>query len=248
MELGIGSETVLKNYMILDSELAGHFEKRETVGFTLVAEDFRVSSAKDDVKNGFIHLDYFGEGLEHYLDSLVAAEQTECEDDCPAGHAELGFIGGRFLERDLGNAVRYKVDLADIDIVDIAEHGNAAAVHNDHAVGDAAEVGERFEIGRRGLLEHGVKSCDDGNIDLLQEDVKVAAGGTAEKTKFVLDGKNVDAAEVNVIGGAEVVVFDISTDFEFYGLVITAFKIRLHGDDDGLEFEVGGELEAINKV
>ncbi len=57
----------------------------------------------------------------------------------------------------------------------------------------------------------------------------------AEESEIMLYGDNVHMTEINVVGGTDVVVFDVTADFKLDGVGILAWAAGLERNDEGIK-------------
>ena len=64
----------------------------------------------------------------------------------------------------------------------------------------------------------------------------------------MLDADEVNVAEIDVVSGADVVLFDVSAYFEFYGVGVFCFRAGSHRDDEWFEVFRGDLFYAIHEI
>ncbi len=77
MQLFIADEPVMKYHVLSQPKLIYLLLKGEPVGFTVVLEHCRMGHAQNNIQNRWLCLDYRRHRIEHNLDPLVFAQQTE---------------------------------------------------------------------------------------------------------------------------------------------------------------------------
>jgi hypothetical protein len=65
-----------------------------------------------------------------------------------------------------------------------------------------------------------MKRCYYRGLQSVEQQAQIRAGITAKKAEFVLNTDNINVTEINIIGGTNVVTFDILTDFELDWIMI----------------------------
>ncbi len=70
----------------------------------------------------------------------------------------------------------------------------------------------------------------------------------AEESEFMLDGDSVHVTEIYVVGGTDVVVFDVAADFKLDGVGILAWAAGLHRNDKGIKVLRGSCSDTLDEV
>jgi hypothetical protein len=65
-----------------------------------------------------------------------------------------------------------------------------------------------------------MECCYYGGIQSVKQQAQIRAGFAAKQAELMLDGNHINVAEVNIIGGADIIVLYVLTDFKLYGIII----------------------------
>ena len=200
-ELLVADEAIVEDDVGVDAEALRARLKHVSVGLAVLLLDVRMRRAEHDVDGVRMLREDRGHRVDHVLDALVGREEAEGEDDRAALDAEL--VLATAIGRD-GNAVRDDVDLRRVHAVHGVEERRAVAAHDDEAVGEADERVHHGALHGIGLREDRVERRDDRHAEIAQELEHVAAGLRSEDAVLVLDGDDVDGADVEEVSGAPV--------------------------------------------
>ena len=108
------------------------------------------------------------------------------------------------LAGTLGDAVRNDVDAVRRDAVDVGQRAGAEAAHHHQPLGGLGDLFDHAALRQARPGEDGVQGRDDRHAQLAQERQQQATGSPAEDAELVLHGHQVDAVDVEIVGGPAV--------------------------------------------
>ena len=141
-----------------------------------------------------------------------------------------------------------QADLPLVDPIDVPQHIHPPLVHGDDQVRPFADLHHRAVIVRLGLLQHSMERRDDRCLETPQQQAQVGAGVAPEQPEFVLHARDIHVAEIDVVGGADVIVPDVAPDLELDRIAVPDRRVRPDGHDQRLHLPPGGSAHAAEQV
>ncbi len=187
--------------------------------------------------------------VENVLNALVGRKQAEGKQHHLAFDAELVFEVGGVNEAHVGDSVRNHVDLGGRRIVDFLQHPPAALRHNNHASGKREQFAHDAALIGPGFAQDGMQRGDDRHLQIAQQGQDVTTGRSAEDSELVLKADDVNVADVEEIGGAQIGRLVLLFDFEahHFRIIIAALDV-VDGDREALALRVRGAIAASRSV
>ena len=154
---------------------------------------------------------------------------------CPC-KTEFRFGAMRFTKRQVGNSVRYDLDLAGRHVMRQPEQLTAFLRHDDDLRRYIYDALHHIMLGRRWLGEHRMKGRDHRHVEPRQELDNVAARLPAKNSVFMLKGNNIEAGIVQERGPVHIFVDVLVLDRQAHGarVVVGTTRIR-HRYDAGVQ-------------
>jgi hypothetical protein len=234
VQLFLADEPVVEDHVILDAEPPGLRLERHAIRLALVLAHVRVRGAEHDVDRVRPRRHDARQRLDDVLDALVGRQQPESQEHRAPVDAEpplaLSAVG------HVRDAVRDHVDRGARHAMDRCEQLGAVLAHHHQPLRELRQLVDHAALRQAGLAQDRVQRRHDRHAQLAQEGDQVAAGLAAEDAELVLHRDDVDAVDVQVVGGPPVRrrigLADLEADAR--GVAVALARV-VHRDDEAVD-------------
>ena len=130
---------------------------------------------------------------------LVWRKEPEREQYQPAFHSELVLVIIRIDKRDIGNAMGNEINLCGRGLIDLLQHLSPALRHHYEPGRARDQFLHHTPLLRIGLAQHRVQRRHDRHSQFPQQPQDMAARGSAENSKLMLQTHDVRVSDVEKI-------------------------------------------------
>ena len=157
------------NDLSLDPQLLGHGLQLIPVSIALASPDMRVGGARDHVDNVLVTGEDARQGANHALEPLVGRQQAKGEQYKLSREAERVFVSLRLHEGQVGNAVRYQIDLFSRHCKYIVQNTRRVVAHHNKTIRERGDLLHDHSLIAVRLTENGMERCYHRHREALQQ-------------------------------------------------------------------------------